>query len=269
MMDLKPALERLYKRYNRREFVDPDPLVYLYRYEDAGDREVAGLVASSLAFGNVKQIKRSIDSALSVMGPSPVRFLANGTEQTIQRSFSGFRHRWTGERELAAMLLGIKRALEKYGSLEACFAAGLGDDDKDIIPALTRFIGEVGYNECGAGGKLLASPEKKSACKRLNLFLRWMVRKDAVDPGGWSAVSPSLLLIPLDTHMHRIAFALGMTNRQQKNLATVREITAAFRRITPADPVKYDFALTRLGIRRDDDRGDWLTLLGIQERIVA
>lgn len=268
-MDLESTLERLYARYNKREYIDPDPLLHLYGYDDVRDREVVGLVASSLAFGNVKQIKRSIESALSVMGPSPVRFLASHTERTIQRSFSGFRHRWTGEREFTEMLLGIKRALEKHGSLEACFIAGLGDNDKDIIPALTRFVGEVGYNGCGAGGKLLASPEKKSACKRLNLFLRWMVRSDAVDPGGWSAISPSLLLIPLDTHMHRIACALGMTNRKQKDLATAREVTAAFRKITPADPVKYDFALTRLGIRRDDDREDWLTLLGIQERIVA
>jgi uncharacterized protein (TIGR02757 family) len=267
-MELGTALERLYARYNEREYVDPDPLVFLYRYDEVRDREVAGLVASSLAYGNVKQIKRSIDAALSAMGPSPARYLIDGTERMIQRSLSGFRHRWTGEEELAGMLIGIKRALEKFGSLESCFTAGLGNDDQDIIPALTHFVDKVGYNECG-GRKLLASPEKKSACKRLNLFLRWMVRSDAVDPGGWTAVSPSLLIVPLDTHMNRIARALGMTGRRQMNLATAREITAAFRKIAPADPVRYDFALTRLGIRRDEDREEWLALFGLEERIVA
>ena len=106
---------------------------------------------------------------------------------------------------------------------------------------------------------LLPSPSAGSACKRLNLFLRWMVRQDNVDPGGWDSVSPAKLIIPLDTHMHRIGRRLGLTPRRQADLRTAIEITEGFRGICPSDPVRYDFALTRLGIRRDEGVEDFLS----------
>ena len=246
-------LENLYRRYNQRRFVHPDPLEFLYRYDDPLDREIAGLVASSLAYGRVAQILRSVSAVLNVMGPSPLNHLSAASQGSLLHDFAGIRHRFTSGEDIAAMLWGAKLAIERYGSLQACFVAGYDERDDTVLPALIAFVDVL---KCLAGidkSYLLPSPEKGSACKRLNLFLRWMVRSDAVDPGGWACVRAAGLIVPLDTHMHRIGLALGLTQRRQADLRTAIEITGAFRAFAPDDPVRYDFALTRLGIRSDTD----------------
>jgi uncharacterized protein (TIGR02757 family) len=260
---LKKALERLYERYDRREYVDPDPLVFLYDYPDVRDREIAGLISSSLAFGGVRQIMASVGKALSPMGSSPREFIMNTSEAKMSGIYDGFRHRWATGADLVRMLSGMAGMIEGHGSLEAGFTAGMTGGDEDVIPAMTRFASEIVCVGSGEGACLIPDPCRKSACKRLNLFLRWMVRSDNVDPGGWKGVPGSKLIIPLDTHMFRFASLMGFTARKQANLAAAREITAQFARISPGDPVKFDFALTRLGIRRDDDRGELMAKLGI------
>jgi uncharacterized protein (TIGR02757 family) len=260
---LKDALEKLYERYDRKEYVDPDPLVFLFDYPDVRDREIAGLIASSLAFGGVRQIMASVEKVLSPMGGSPREFVMNTRAKRISKIYEGFKHRWATADDIVQMLSGTRTMIEKYGSLEAGFTAGMDDGDEDVIPAMTRFASKIVCAGSGAGICLIPDPCRKSACKRLNLFLRWMVRSDNVDPGGWDSVPASKLVIPLDTHMYRFASLLGMTERKQANLATAREITAEFTMMSPGDPVKYDFALTRLGIRRDDDRGELMARLGI------
>ncbi|MEW6348102.1 MAG: TIGR02757 family protein [Thermodesulfobacteriota bacterium] len=249
---LESVLEELYGRLNRREFVHPDPLEFLYRYPYVADREVAALVASSLAYGNVRQILRSVSSVLERM-PVPHRFLSRSTRDSLLMTFAGFKHRFTTGAELGLMLYGAKLAIERFGSLAACFNAGLSPDHQTIVPALAAFVRELAQVFNGKPRSLLPSPDAGSACKRLNLFLRWMVRKDDVDPGGWDNVDPALLVVPLDVHMHRICMRLGLTTRKQANLKAAHEVTRAFRSIAPHDPVRYDFALTRLGIRDDMD----------------
>jgi len=249
---LRDAMEDLYSRLNRRQYVHPDPLEFLYAYDDVRDREIVGLVASSLAYGRVAQILRSVSAILERM-PQPARFLADATAASLTKAFHGLKHRFTTGEDVAGMLLGVKRAMEHYGSLEACFVRGFDDSHGDIIPALSRFVGELCDSREACRTHLLPPPEAGSACKRLNLYLRWMVRHDEVDPGGWRGVPVSKLIVPLDTHMHAIARAVGMTFRKQADMRTAVEITNAFRRINAADPVKYDFALTRLGIRSDMD----------------
>lgn len=264
MTDRKAPLERLYAWYNRRAFAHPDPVELLYGYPDVRDREIAALVASSLAYGRVAQIVRSVAMVLDKMR-SPAAFLAAASVGTLRRSFAGFRHRFTSGDDLANMLLGTKRVIARYGCLHSCFASLLEEGDEDVTPALGRFVEELRAAGGGNGKHLLPSPGKGSACKRLNLFLRWMVRKDEIDPGGWSGVPKSKLIVPLDTHMHRISVALRLTRRKQANLATALEVTAAFRSIAPEDPVRYDFALTRLGIRNDADFGEFVKLCNAQE----
>lgn len=256
--DLKKAanrefLENLYRRFNRREFVSPDPLQFIYGYDDVRDREVAALLASSLAFGRVAQIIRSVSIVLEALGPTPSNYLAGASEKTIRRSFAGFVHRFATGLHLAELLLGIRRALKRRGSLHACFMAGFDKTDENILPALAAFVGELSLANGGQCNTLLPSPERGSACKRLNLFLRWMVRRDEVDPGGWRGIRPSKLIVPLDVHMHRISRALGLTARNQADMRTALEITDAFGKFSPHDPVRYDFCLTRTGIRRDVD----------------
>ena len=248
----KDRLEALYCKYNRREFVHPDPLEFLYPYEKLCDREIVALVASSLAYGKVAQILKSVSCVLEQMTPSPSVFLKRASLETIQQNFSGFKHRFTTGQHLSFLLFGVKQVLKSYGSLHACFMSGLNDDDT-VLTALTSFAGVLSLCADRGPGHLVPAPEKGSACKRLNLFLRWMVRRDEVDLGGWENVPASKLIVPVDTHMHRICLLLGLTTRKQADMRTAMEITDAFREMVPEDPVRYDFSLTRLGIRDDAD----------------
>jgi uncharacterized protein (TIGR02757 family) len=261
----KSQLEELYTCYNRREFVSPDPLEFLYDYDDARDREIVALIASSLAYGRVGQILKSVSTVLERMS-SPSDFLKRASRESLRQTFANFKHRFTTGEGLAAMLYGVKKAVERYGSLHACFLDGLGEGDETVLPALSVFVAVLDAGANGNAGSLMPSPSGGSACKRLNLFLRWMVRRDDVDPGGWFGVPCSKLVVPLDTHMHRASRGLGLTKRRQADMRTSLEITSAFREIAPADPVKYDFALTRLGIRDDTDLRAFLQKCGCGKR---
>ena len=244
-------LEGLYREWNRRDLVHPDPLEFVYGYDDPRDREVVGLVAASLAYGRVQQILASVAAALEPLGPSPAEFVAGSDDRSLQRAFDGFRHRFTAGEDVARLLRGAGRLIDRRGSLERAFLAGKveGRDDAAVVSALRAFAEDLREASGRPGGHLLPEPGKGSACKRLHLFLRWMVRRDEVDPGVWKGVSPSLLVVPMDVHMHRIARSLGATERRQADLRAALETTEWFRRFSPDDPVKYDFALTRLGMR--------------------
>ncbi len=242
----------LYDTYNRREFVHPDPLEFLYDYPELRDREIVGLVSSSLAYGNVRQILKSVSGVLQRMG-APYCYVSESSRESLMQNFRDFKHRFTTGLELAALLHGMKVVLARYGSLHTCFAHALKDEHETVMPALAAFVAELSAGIDGRPRSLLPSPQAGSACKRLNLFLRWMVRHDDVDPGGWDSVPRSKLIVPLDVHLHRISVRLGLTGRKQADLAAALEITSAFRKIEPEDPVRYDFCLTRLGIRNDLD----------------
>lgn len=248
----KIVLEKLYRRYNTRAYVEPDPIQFLYRYGDLQDREIVALIGSSLAYGRVSLIIKTVKSVIDTMKPSPYRFIRDEADSSFFTMFSRFRYRFTTGEELAALFCGIKHAVEKWGSLERCFSVGMNDDDETIEHSLCRFADVIGRGAINNGcNSLMPRPANGSACKRLNLFLRWMVRHDDVDPGGWDEVPTSKLIVPLDTHMHRICLACGITERKQANMRTALEITRFFRDLYPDDPVRYDFPLTRLGIRDD------------------
>jgi uncharacterized protein (TIGR02757 family) len=206
-------------------------------------------VAAVLAYGRVAQILASVERALAPLGPSPRASLEKAAPRSIDGWYAGFRHRFTAGGELSALLSAVKRTTARHGTLEALFRAGLGSDDRTVLPALTRFVDALRALAPRPCPSLLSSPEDGSACKRLNLWLRWMVRHDAVDPGPWRVVDRSLLVVPLDTHLFRIGRALGLTRRRQADLAAAIEITRGFALVSPRDPVRYDFCLTRLGIR--------------------
>ncbi len=255
----KKKLDRLYKKYDSRRYVHPDPLELLYAYKNLNDREIAGLTASSLAYGRVAQILKSASYGHEHQWTvSRTDFSKTHLLEFLRQSFEGFRHRFATGDNLAAMLSGAKQVIEQHGSLYECFLRCLKRDDETILPALSSFASEITKNE--NPGHLVPLPERGSACKRMNLFLRWMVRKDAVDPGGWEKISPSKLIVPLDVHMHRICLRSGLTARKQANMRTALEITSGFKKLVPDDPVRYDFALTRLGIRDDADPDDFLSL---------
>ncbi len=244
----RDIFEKLYIDYNRRVYVSPDPLQFLYDYDSPKDREIVGLIASSLAYGKVTQILKSITKVLNVLGTSPSSYLASVERDDLEHEFAGFVHRFTDQDELVSFLSCISAILKRKGTLEDLFISGYGND---TWAACENFVSEL----ISCGGResmfLLPRPSKGSACKRLALFLRWMVRCDEVDPGGWSGISPSALFIPLDTHMFQICSGLGLCTHKSAGGNAAREITDKFRIISPDDPVRYDFAMTRFGIRSE------------------
>lgn len=248
---IEKKLELLYEKLNRREYVHPDPLEFLYGYDDIRDREIVGLVSACLAYGRVAQILKSISCILLSMGPKPSVFLEQNTFNTLKMNFEGFTHRFATGEKMAAFLIGIKGVIREFGSLENCFGAGLDKGDHTVFTGLSFFAEKIRKYCPICPGHLVPVPGRMSACKRFNLYFRWMIRHDAVDPGGWESCSPEKLIIPLDVHMYRIGLKLCFTNRRSADMKTALEITRAFGKIAPQDPVRYDFSLTRLGIRED------------------
>ena len=245
--ELRAFLDGLYYVYQRRELINPDPLYFLYKYEDVRDREIAGLIASSLAYGRVAQIMKSVDRVLTCLTDEPYKFLVNNDEPEIVPE--GFKHRFTTSNDMNNLLRNVREILRKHGTLEEFLRECLRDSAGEIYSALDEFSARLSRNREAGSFPLVTAPRDGSACKRLFLFLKWMVRSDEVDPGGWKVIRPCDLTVPTDTHMHRISMKLGFTKRKNADLRCAIEITDGFREICPEDPARYDFVLTRFGIR--------------------
>ena len=251
-------LDDIYDKFNKRDLVTPDPLQFLYNYQNPIDIEIVGLIASSLAYGRVQQILKAITTVLDLIGESPVEFVQSTSKIDMLKLFGGFKYRFTTGTDISLMLFGIKRLLNDYGSIESAFLNGYSAEDENLLPAMSSFVEKIVRDFPDGKTYLLPSPNKGSACKRFNLFLRWMVRSDQVDPGGWNTIPTSKLLIPLDTHMNNICTSTGITKRKNADLKAVIEITEWFKAVNANDPIKYDFALTRFGIRDDMNIEDLL-----------
>ncbi|MCX6112116.1 MAG: TIGR02757 family protein [Proteobacteria bacterium] len=247
----KKILDLIYTKYNRRELVDPDPLIFLYNYKNPEDRELVGLIASSLAYGRVAQILKSVNIILKFLGPSPHQFLIDTSKKDISLGLKGFKHRFTTDEEMSGFLTGIKEIISEYKTLQNLFYESSRPQDENILSALSKFVQKIKSAGKIKKSSLLSDPEMGSACKRLNLYLRWMVRYDVVDPGGWNKISTEKLIVPLDTHMYYFGKCYGMTKRNNADMKTAVEITNGFKKFEPTDPTKYDFAITRFGIRSD------------------
>jgi len=252
---LKKILEGLYRRYNHRNLIKPDPLQFVYQYTQPFDKEIVAFLAAALAYGRVEQIEKSLCNLFARMGKSPYAFV-QGFDKGSRKKLNGFKHRFTTGQDISDLLALLKQVLSRYGSIQKFFVEGYSPNDKNIIPALTKFCDSLyamyakqHSGKVSRGLKfLLAGPAGGSACKRLNLFLRWMVRKDEVDPGLWESIDKSKLIVPVDVHIGRLCRILGFYNHKTISLASAVEITESFAQIEPADPVKFDFALSRIGI---------------------
>lgn len=254
---LKRALDRLYRQYNRADAAT-DPVEIVRRYPDPADREVVGFCAAALAFGRVASVMRAVEGLLDRLGPSPSSFLRRFDPARDGPELAPFVHRWTRGPDLVALLWILRRMLESAGSIERFFLDGDRAGTPDVGGALESFSARARSIDLGpAYGTVPATPgvafffprpSAGSACKRLNLFLRWMVRRDQVDLGVWAAVSPSRLIVPLDTHVIRVGQCLQLTGRRSPGWRMAVEITESLRALDPADPVKYDFSLCHLGM---------------------
>lgn len=270
----RALLGRLYAEYHKPAYLDRDPLAFPHRYEDWADREVVALIAASFAFGNVVSIQSALEWILARLGPRPAEILRQREPADWRFQFRGFRYRWVGARDLRVYLAWIGEALRRHGSLGGLWQAVDSDADPTVIPALERWVGALKSMPADplrpgtrrlrrANGTvsslptgadlLLTSPAGKSACKRMNLFLRWVCRPDdGIDLGLWP-VDPARLIVPVDTHVMHAARMMQMTDRRIGDLRAAREITAVLRSIDPADPVRFDFSMTRPGILRIRD----------------
>ncbi|MHC4808891.1 MAG: TIGR02757 family protein [Planctomycetota bacterium] len=243
-------LEAMRRRHHHRRFLAPDPLQLVTPHRRLADREVAGLVAASLAYGSVVAMLPAIERVLAVLGPRPADGLETMSDRDLAEAFADFRYRVTDGRALAALLRGVRRLRREHGSLEAAF--GLDDPGhRSIVPALSGFVARLRAAAGAPLPHLLPDPRDGSACKRPALWLRWMVRRDEIDPGGWRSVDPGRLLMPLDTHVFQTARTRRWTRRRTMGLATAMEITDRLRALEPGDPLRWDFAITRPGIRGD------------------
>lgn len=249
------VLKKLYEKYNHRRVIAPDPLQFVYKFSDAKDMEVAAFLASSLAYGRVRQIEKSLKDLLGRMGNRPFEFAMNFNKSKREK-LQDFKHRFTTGDDISDLLELLKKVLKKHGSIEKYFLLGYSPQDETIIGALSTFCDSLLQMHCKtfAGhipkglGYLLARPAAGSACKRLNLFLRWMVRDDDVDAGLWKSVDKAKLVVPIDVHMGRLCNILGLYDQKTVSMSAALKVTESFREIEPADPVKYDFALSRIGI---------------------
>lgn len=268
MSDLRTTLNALYASRSQHH-LDNDPLSFCHRYPDPSDREIAAVIASSFAYGSVVIILRTLETIFAELGPSPRRFVEQFDPQAGLRTFSGFKHRFNDGRDLCALLWGMRQMVEQDGSVQSFFLRGHCAGDVDVSDSLNRYAAAVlalDYADVFGGHDippdsyfrfLFPAPVSGSACKRLCMFLRWMVRPaDGIDLGLWDGVSAAQLIIPVDTHISRISRYLGLTHRKGADWRMAQEITGSLRHLDPADPVKYDFPLAHLGISDGCDGKD-------------
>lgn len=251
-----PALERLTGSYDLST-LDPDPLLVVREFADRRDQEFAAFFAAVFAYGNAKVIVRNTRDLFARMPGGPWAFVARCDAKTRLARLSGWRHRLHTGEDAALLASALARTVAEDGSLEESFLACLRPSDGDVGRALSAFVGRLrervpaGETRGRFFAHLLPSPKDGSACKRLNLFLRWVVRDKSPDLGLWQSVPPSLLVLPLDTHVARICRKIGLSARTTADWKMAAEITRKFRVLDPSDPVRFDYAIARLGILGD------------------
>jgi uncharacterized protein (TIGR02757 family) len=255
-LKLKQKLEYHYKAFDKSK-LEPDPLQFPHLFDDEKDIEVMAFIASVFAYGNVKQIINSLKKFLVIANNQPYKFIRNISINN--RREENFIHRFYSSEDILHLFQLLKFVYSELGSLKKLFISGHQETDSNTKNAITNFSNyflEKAQDEFGelSGGLkfMFPLPEKGSACKRMNLFLRWMVRKDELDFGLWSEIPTSKLIIPVDTHIARICTQLRLTKRNNVSWQMAEEITENLKKFDPNDPIKYDFAICHIGMRKLD-----------------
>ena len=255
---LKNLLDNLYNTYDH-SFLETDPLSIVKEYKNERDREAAGFITAMLSLGNVKAIKKTVRSVLSVMGKSPYYFLSDYYPEKEPDKFHNISYRFYKPEDISLLVSWTAQMIRKNGSIKDFFLVRFNEKDPDIGHSLSGFVKRIRaldaapfYKHAPPAGKgaghFLTDPEKKSACKRMNMFLRWMVRKDHLDFGLWDEIPASMLIIPVDTHISKVSRYLGLTSLSSPGWNMAVDITNSLKIFSPEDPVKYDFALCRVGM---------------------
>lgn len=247
----KEPLDRLRGRFDR-SFLSPDPLAAIVpRFADPDDLETAGLIAACFAYGRADLIQRTVTAILDAMGPSPATFIDTFDGARNRSWMKGFVYRFHNRSDLVGLVRAMGEARREYGSLRELFLAHDDREAETILPGLigmVKTLRRLARCRHDAFAHLLPDPSAGSASKRLNLYLRWMIRRDDIDPGPWfGSVDPARLVMPLDVHVGRIARRLGLLERSANDWRAAVELTRRLALLDPTDPVKYDFALCAYG----------------------
>ncbi len=249
----KLELDDLVEKYETADFIADDPIQFPHRFENKCDAEISALITSCLAYGKREKIIEAVEYIHQIMENQPYKYcLGFDLEKNID-ILNGFRYRYTNGLDVTLLLYFISCSLKKYDSLENHFMSCYNLEGQDLKGALAVFVGGLmDFAPRGVSLKgvryLLPNSKAGSACKRLNLFLRWMVRKPPVDLNLWENIPASKLVIPVDVHVARVSRGLGFTSRKSNDWKTAQEITNVLKKYDPNDPVRYDFALFGLGI---------------------
>lgn len=247
--NVKSFLDEMVRKYNRKDFIDHDPVQIPHLFSKKQDIEIAGFFAATFAWGQRKTIINKCKELLVLMDNDPHRFILHHQEKDL-KSFLSFKHRTFNATDALYYIEFLRSFYSRHDSLEQAFQVSAADDtiEKGLIHFHNLFFSLADYPQ--RTKKHLATPERNSTCKRINMYLRWMVRKDnnGVDFGIWSSIKPSQLVCPCDVHVDRVARKLKLIKRKQTDWQTALELTANLRKFDPIDPVKYDFALFGLGV---------------------
>jgi len=258
MADLGTRLQQLYDDYNREDSAT-DPVQIVRRYTKPEDQEVVGFCAAALAFGRVASVLNTVNTLARAMGPAPAAYVRSFDPRAPHPELRAMVHRWIRGADIVALLWLLRQMIERSGSIERFFLEGFDPAAVDVGDALDSFSRRAMALDLKAvyGRRVprrlgvcyfFPRPSAGSACKRLNLFLRWMVRRDAVDLGAWRGVPSSKLIVPLDTHVIRLGRCLRLTRYTSPGWRMAAEITASLRAIDPSDPVRFDFSLCHVGM---------------------
>jgi len=256
-MNLSQKLDFHYEAFDKSK-ISPDPLQFLHLYKEEGDIEVMGFIASLFAYGNVKQIINSLEKIRRIVGEKPYSYVVKFTQKDY-KDFKGLKHRFYSQEDIINLFLVMKGVHQNYGSLKNLFLSFYNPHESNLKIAISKFTDHLIENVKLISGQknvsigirfMFPKPEKGSACKRMNLFLRWMVRKDELDFGLWSEIPTNKLVIPVDTHIAKVCTSLKLTKRKNVSWNMAEEITEKLKKFDPNDPVKYDFALCHIGMRK-------------------
>jgi uncharacterized protein (TIGR02757 family) len=247
-IELKSFLDEKYDQFNVSAFIDDDPVSIPHRYTSKADIEIAAFLTATISWGNRKAILKSANRMMELMGDAPHDFVMHHTARDL-KSLQGFVHRTFNAEDLADFIRALKSLYEEHASMEHLFAQTIalhGNTSPAISAFKQRFFSGP---HAARAEKHVSDPLAGSSAKRINMFLRWMVRadKNRVDLGIWKNISPAHLSIPLDVHSGNVARQLGMLTRKQNDARAVEELDAVLRTLDPVDPVKYDYALFGLG----------------------
>ncbi len=258
-MNLEQKLNYHYKAFDKSQ-ISPDPLQFLHLFNHERDIEVIGFIASIFAYGNVKQIINSLERIVALTQRKPYNYVIKFSNKD-NKDFKGLKHRFYTEDDIQILFLTLSRIYNDYDSLKNLFLKFYDPSEPKLKNSISKFsscfiktvMEKTSQNEVSRGIKFMfPRPEKGSACKRMNLFLRWMVRKDELDFGLWNEIPTSKLVIPVDTHIAKICKFLKLTKRKNVTWKMAEEITENLKKYDPIDPVKYDFALCHIGIRKQE-----------------